>query len=71
MTARPRRERLREAARIPRLLVEQTRDGLRRIGATETVPCRAAVAALAAANGLGQLVGTARRSVGRSPAHLE
>jgi hypothetical protein len=71
VSARPRRERLRDVMVLPRRLVDQSREGLARVGADETLPCRAAVVAMAAANGLGQLVGIARQSVGRSPAHLE
>jgi hypothetical protein len=71
VSARPRRERLREAMTIPHRLVAQSLDGLARVGRTETRACRAAIAAMAAANGLGQLVGIARGSVGRSPSHLE
>ena len=71
VSERPRRERLRDVVALPRLLVDQTRAGLARVDATETVPCRAAIMALAASNALGQLVGIARRSVGRSPSHLE
>jgi len=68
---RPRRERLREVIGLPGLLAGQTRDGLARIGAGETIPCRVALMMMATANALGQLVGIARRSVGRSPSHLE
>ena len=71
VAARPRRERLRDAVAVPRLLVGQSRAGLARVGEVETLPCRAAIATMAAANGLGQLVGIARHSVGRSPLHLE
>ena len=71
VSARPRRERLREAMALPRLLLGQTHDGLARVGAVETIPCRAAIVAMVAANALGQVVGIARRSVGGSPAHLE
>jgi len=71
VAARPRRERLREAIALPGLLADQTRDGLARVGTVETVPCLAAVTMMAMANALGQLVGIARGSVGRSPSHLE
>jgi hypothetical protein len=71
VAARPRRERLRDVRVLPRLLVDQAREGLARVGMVETLPCRAAIAVMAAANGLGQLVGIARHSVGRSPSHLE
>jgi hypothetical protein len=71
VSARPRRERLRAVMSLPRVLVDQSREGLARVGEVETLPCRAAIRGMAAANGLGQLVGIARRSVGRSPSHLE
>ncbi len=71
VAARPRRERLRELISLPGLLADQTREGLARIGTVETIPCRAAVRMMAMLNALGQLVGIARRSVGRSPSHLE
>ena len=71
VAARPWRERLREAMALPRVLLGQTHDGLARVGAVETIPCRAAIVAMVAANALGQIVGIARRSVGSSPAHLE
>jgi hypothetical protein len=68
---RPRRERLRDVLSLPRLLVDQTHEGLTRVGTVETLPCRAAITLMAATNGFGQLVGIARHSVGRSPSHLE
>ncbi len=71
VATRPRRERLRDVRALPRLLLNQTREGLARVGATETVPCRAAIAVMVTANTFGQLVGVVRGSVGRSPAHLE
>jgi hypothetical protein len=71
VAARPRRERLRELRGLPRLLLDQTRDGLARVGAKETIPCRLAIAVMVLANTVGQFVGVARGSVGRSPSHLE
>jgi hypothetical protein len=71
VAARPRRTRLRELRRLPRLLLDQTHAGLERVGTKETVACRAAITVMVAANALGQLVGTVRGSVGQSPAHLE
>jgi hypothetical protein len=71
VAARPRRERLRELRRLPRLLLEQTHAGLVRVGARETVPCRVAITLMVMANALGQVAGIVRGSVGHSPAHLE
>ena len=71
VSARPRRERLREAVSLPRLLARQSREGLTTSAGPRPSPATAAIATMAAANGLGQLVGITRRSVGRSPAHLE
>jgi hypothetical protein len=71
VSARPRRERLRAATTLPRVLLGQTREGLARVGTRETLPCRAAITVMVLANALGQCVGVARGSVGRSPAHLE
>ena len=65
-----RRQRLRHAASIPKILLEQTRAGLRRSGARETIPCMSAVTAFAVCNALGQLVGVLR-GAGESPKHLE
>jgi len=65
-----RRERLRYAASMPRVLYRQTRDGLRRGGHRETVACMSLVVAFAACNALGQAVGVLR-GPGRSPSHLE
>ena len=68
---RSRRQRVKEVFALPRLLVRQTSQGLRRAGVVETVPCRAAFTAMAVCNALGQLIGIVRQSVGRSPSHLE
>ena len=65
-----RRARLREAARLPALLVRQTREGLARSGTNESVPCMVAVGAFATCNALGQMVGVLR-GPGSSPSHLE
>jgi hypothetical protein len=71
VSERPRSRRLRDALALPRVLVGQTNRGLRRVGMVESVPCRAAVAAMALSNAVGQVIGIARHSVGRSPSHLE
>ncbi len=65
-----RRRRLRHTAGIPKILVEQTRAGLRRSGSRESRTCMAVVAAFAACNALGQAVGVLR-GAGGSPKHLE
>jgi hypothetical protein len=65
-----RRDQLREAARIPGILLRQTRTGLGRSGTRETFTCMAAVAAFAACNAFGQMVGVLR-GPGESPRHLE
>lgn len=51
-----RRRRLGEAARVPLLLVRQTRDGLRRGDNRESFACMAAVGAFATCNAFGQMV---------------
>lgn len=62
--------RLRDAAKIPALLVRQTRDGLRRGNNRESFACMAAVGAVATCNALGQMVGVLF-GPGNSPSHLE
>jgi hypothetical protein len=65
-----RRERLRQAAAIPGILLAQTRAGLRRSGQRESFSCMSAVTAFAVCNALGQMVGVLR-GAGSSPKHLE
>lgn len=65
-----RSRRLREAARIPMLLVRQTREGLRRGDNRESFACMAAVGAFATCNALGQMVGVLF-GPGNSASHLE
>jgi len=65
-----RRERLRQAAAIPKTLVDQTRTGLRRSGQRESFACMSAVTAFAVCNALGQMAGVLR-GAGSSPKHLE
>lgn len=65
-----RRQRLREAAHVPGVLLRQTREGLSRGGAPESAGCMAAVGAFAACNAFGQMVGVLF-GPGRSTTHLE
>jgi hypothetical protein len=66
----PKRQRVREAARIPAILLRQTREGLRRGGQRESAACMAAVAAFAVCNAVGQGVGV-MRGPGKSPSYME
>jgi hypothetical protein len=66
----PKRQRVREAIRLPALLVRQTREGLQRGGQRESGACLAAIAAFAVCNAMGQIVGVLR-GPGKSPSHLE
>ncbi len=65
-----RRQRLREAARVPGVLLRQTREGVSRGGTRESTACMAAVGAFAACNAFGQMVGVLL-GPGKSPTHLE
>ncbi len=66
-----RAKRLCRAAALPRMLVQQTSQGLARVGVEETLACRVLYTLMAAANAAGQAVGIVRGSVGGSPSHLE
>jgi len=65
-----RSQRLRDAARVPIVLMRQTREGLRRGNTRESFACRVAVGALATANAIGQTVGVLF-GPGKSASHLE
>lgn len=65
-----RRQRLREAARVPLVLLRQTREGLSRGGTRESPACMAAVGAFATCNALGQMVGVLF-GPGKSPTYME
>jgi hypothetical protein len=66
-----RRARLAQAFRIPPVLVRQTLRAMRRRGFSESRWCVAGTVALAVCNGVGQVFGVLRGTVGDSPAHLE
>jgi hypothetical protein len=66
----PRRQKLREAAALPSVLLRQTREGLARGGHHESVACMAAVGAYAVCNAVGQVVGVLR-GPGKSASYLE
>ena len=62
---------LAQALRIPVVLSRQTLRSLRRRGYTESHWCLAGIGVLGLANGLGQVVGVLRGTVGESPRQLE
>jgi hypothetical protein len=66
----PRRQRLRDALRLPALLLRQTSDGLHRGGHRESIACMTVVGAYAVCNALGQIVGVLR-GPGDSVSYLE
>ena len=65
-----RAQRLREAARVPSLLMRQAREGLQRGNIRESFACRVAIGALATSNAIGQMVGVLF-GPGKSASHLE
>lgn len=65
-----RARRLRDAAKIPFLLMRQTRAALRRGNQRESFACMAAVGAFATCNAIGQMVGVLF-GPGNSPSYLE
>jgi len=62
--------RVRDAAKIPMILMRQTREGLRRSGHRESFACMAAVAAFATCNAIGQVIGVLI-GAGNAASHLE